>query len=643
MSTTTQLVSEFAADDFVPFIATRARAAIASSPSANTAMRLLLTGFKTSAGSMTAGTVSSVVTSEAECDALAGVGSELSRMYRAARMRTKDVEMWLGCVAEPSGVQAFARLTISGTWSEAGSIILYVDGDPLIVEIGASDATTAVATSIDTANALYPSLSYTTAVDGSSVDLTKNNKGTRGNSSTLYVDTTSAPSGLVVTLEPPLGELVTLTAELRADFLAHIVLTTGTVHGAADVEIYAMGAAPTNHATAIARLGQLLVAAKVHVQKTAGGVHGASDSTALSALNALTAPTTGAEAVLFANAFKAAFFGAVGHSTRTTSSIHGAADTTNTIASADATDGAVTGDDVTGSGVRFAGGTGTEDVSTLISAIEADDLWFKRIVVSSLDVTNLGRWEVFADVQNGPMVGKPSALILGHVGTQAAAIAISKTQLNHEAFEVLHGYDWETPAAEFAACHAIDRVLTERAGPEAWNVSYSGSILPGVKPARDKSKRAVAHSTQKAALQNGLTPLTTTAAGETQIVRAIWSRCQNADGSPNYLGLDVAEWTSLQEVRETSANTWKYWRTLNPHVRDDFGKERSVSAVATPEGWKIALFSAVGQPMVAARVFESLPTIRAAYNRTTKRIQWELDFTRMALHEQSEAVVTSLG
>ena len=638
-----QLISAFAADNFVPGIATQARAAVASSPSANTAMRLLLTGFKLAGGSMATGTISGPVTSEAQCDEIVAVGSELSRMFRAARARTKDVEVWLGCVAEPSGAQAFARLTISGTWSTAGSFTIYVDGDPLIVEIGASDATTAVATAIDAANALYPSLSYTTAVDGSSVDLTKNNKGTRGNSSILYVDTTNAPSGLVVTLEPPLGELVTLTAELRADFLAHIVLTTGTVHGAADVEIYAMGAAPTNHATAIARLGQLLVAAKVHVQKTAGGVHGASDSTALSALNALTAPTTGAEAVLFANAFKAAFFGAVGHSTRTTSSIHGAADTTNTIASADATDGAVTGDDVTGAGVRFAGGSGTEDVSALIGEIESDPLWYKRIVVSSLDVTNLGKWEVFQDAQNAPMVARPSALILAHLGTQSAAQAISKTQLNHEAFEVLWSYDAETPAAEIAAVHAIDRVLTERNGPEGWNQSYSGSILPGVRLARDKAKLASDNSTQASALRNGLSPLTKTAAGAAMIMRAIWSRCQNADGSPNYLGLDVAEETSLQETRESAANTWKFWRALNPHVRDNFGKEPTVPNVATPDGWKTYLFGSLGQQLVAARVFETLPTIRASYNRTTRRIQWELDFSRMPLHEQSEGVITSMA
>ena len=633
-----QLISAFAADNFVPGIATQARAAVASSPSANTAMRLLLTGFKLAGGSMATGTISGPVTSEAQCDEIVAVGSELSRMFRAARARTKDVEMWLGCVAEPSGVQAFARLTISGTWSTAGSFTIYVDGDPLIVEVNASDATTDVAAAIDAVNALYPSLSYTTAADGSSSDLTKNQKSTRGNSSIVYVDTTSAPSGLVVTLEPPLGELLTIVNELRTDLLAHFALTAGSVHGGADsTSGAAFGSAATTHATAITLINQLRTGYEAHRVLTSGSVHGAADST-----NALTvaAATTAAGAVLLANDIKAKYNA---HRVLLLSSVHGAADATNVVASADATDGAVTGDDVTGAGVRFGGGTGTEDVSALIAEIESDPLWYKRIVVSSLDVTNLGRWEVFQDAQNAPMVARPSQFVIAHLGTQSAAQAISKTQLNHEAFEVLWGYDAETPAAEIAAVHAIDRVLTERNGPEGWNQSYSGSILPGVRLARDKAKLASDNSTQASALRNGLSPLTKTAAGEAMIVRAIWSRCQNADGSPNYLGLDVAEETSLQETRESAANTWKFWRTLNPHVRDNFGKEPTVPNVATPDGWKTYLFGSLGQQLVAARVFETLPTIRASYNRTTKRIQWELDFSRMPLHEQSEGVITSMA
>ena len=203
-----QLVSEFAVDDHVPFIATKARAAVPSSPSANTAMRLLLTGFKTSDGTMTADTVVGPVTSEEQAAELAGTASELARAYRAGRAQSKDLEMWFGCVSEPSGTEAFARFTIGGSWSTAGEIVIYVDGDPLFVTVGASDATTAVATAVETRAALYPNLSYTANADSSSVDLTKANKGTRGNSSILYVDTTNAPSGLTVTLEPPLGALI---------------------------------------------------------------------------------------------------------------------------------------------------------------------------------------------------------------------------------------------------------------------------------------------------------------------------------------------------------------------------------------------------------------------------------------------------
>ena len=634
-----QLVSEFAADDFVPGIATKARAAVPSSPSANTVMRLLLTGFVASDGTMEAGTISGPVTSEAQASELAGPAGELAQAFRAGRAQSKDLEMWFGAVAEPSGTKAFATLTISGTWSTAGEIILYVDGKPLIVSIGASEGASDVATTIDTRAAVYPELPYTVAVSGAECTLTKIHPTTRGNSSILYVDTTNAPSGLVVSLEPPLGALLSIVNELRTDLIAHFALTTGSVHGAADTTSDdGIGSAATTHATAIALVNTLRTAYAAHRVMTAGSVHGAADSTNVVSL---AAATTAAEAVLLANDIKAKYNA---HRVLTSGPVHGGSgDTTNVTSAADATDGAVTGDDVTGDGVRFQGGTGTEDVSDLLAAIESDPLWFKRIMVSSLDTTNLGKWEVFADEMNAPLVAKPPGIILAHVGTQSAAQAISKTQINHEAFHPLWGYDAETPPFEIAAAMAVIRTLTERNGPEGWNQSYSNTILKGVSLARDKAKLASDHSTQKSALQNGLSPLTKTAAGEAMVVRAIWSRCQNSDGSPNYLGLDVAEWTCLQEVRELSANTWKFWRTINPHVRDDFGKEPAVAKVATPSGWKLYHFATVGQPMVAARVFETLPTLRATYNRTTKRIQWELDFARMPLHEQSEGVVTSLG
>ena len=638
MSTTTQLVSEFAADDFVPGIAVRARAAVPSSPSANTAMRLLLCAYKTSAGSMAANTVVGPVTSEAQAAELVGVGSEPARGFRAGRRRSKDVEMWFGCIEEPAGVAAYATITISGSWSVAGEVVIWVDGDPLYVVAGASDSASDFAAAVEAKSALYPAYSYAAVAAGAVVTLTKNNVGPRGNSSILYVDTTNAPSGMVITLEPPLAALLSLVNELRTDMIAHFALTAGSVHGAADsTSGSGIGSAATTHATAITLANQLRTAYAAHRVLTAGSVHGAADSTNIVSL---AAATTTAEAVALANDLKAKYNA---HRVLILSSVHGAADSTNVTSATDATTGAVTGDADTGDGVSFASGTGTEDVSTLVSALESDPVWYKRIVPAALDATNAGRWEVFADEMGGPMVGRPPAFVMAHVGSQSAAQAISKTQCNHEAFEVLWGYDAETPAFEIACVHAVERVLTERAGPEGWNKSYSNTILPGVRLARDKSKLASDHATQKSALQNGLSPLNATPTGEAMLIRAIWTRCQNSDGSANYLGLDVAEWTSLQEVRERAGNTWRFYRMRNDHVRDDFGKEPTVPATATPSGWKQYLFASVGQEMVAARVFETLPVIRAAYNRNTKRIQWELDYSRMPLHEQSEGVVTSFG
>lgn len=727
-----QIVTEFAADDFVPGIASKARAAVQSSPSANAPMRLLLTGFKTSDGSMDVNTVVGPITTEEDAAAYAGVSSELARAFRAGRNRSKDLEIWLGCVEEPSGEKATAKATIGGTWSEGGSLIFWVDGDPLIVTVGSEDSTTDVAQAVSDELDKHPGYSYTVSLDGAEITFEKVQNGTRGNNSILYCDRTAAPSGLTVTLGGDEGGTVvsdpgpwalaagdTLVVAFNAGgdqtftIAATAAIKTGsgatysavTAGHSITIDInstqYQAVFAGTENSQALFHAVLASVLAGVALVTNAGGetrittskkgsditgsiVSGDSDVLTSLGLTASSFSNAGPNNVADSSAVTVAEWVTImaaitngtaeddGGALRLTSATTGASGSAQVKSASTADDemgfsntadtggvgggASVTGDEVTGAGIRFAGGTGTEDVSDLLAYLEADPVWYKRIVVSSLDTVNLGLWEQFADEQNAPLVERPVGLILGHLGTQSAAIAISKTQCNHEAFEVLHAYDAETPACEIAATHAVERVLTERNGPTpvtpgsteplppcGWNQSYSGTILPNVRLARDKDKIAASHSSQKSALQNGLTPLTKTAAGEAMVVRAIWTRCQNADGSANYLGLDVAEWTTLQEVREMKKNAWKFYRGKNPHVRDDFGKEPTVPGVATPSGFRQYLFSVIGQNLVAARVFESLPTIRTAYNRTTKRLQTETEYTRMPLHEQSEAVVTSLG
>lgn len=143
--------------------------------------------------------------------------------------------------------------------------------------------------------------------------------------------------GILVHLNPPITELLTYVNELVDEAEDHFVLTTGTVHGAADTGPYTVNGTAATLAAGITRFGQILTAAIAHVQKTSSSIHGASDTTALAALQAIVVPTTGQTLLTAALAFKAAFFGTgtanSGHSIRTTSSIHGAADATNVIVS----------------------------------------------------------------------------------------------------------------------------------------------------------------------------------------------------------------------------------------------------------------------------------------------------------------------
>jgi hypothetical protein len=153
-----------------------------------------------------------------------------------------------------------------------------------------------------------------------------------------------------INLDPPLAGLLTYVNELVDDAADHFVEIAASVHGAADAGPYTIGAAAATQAAAITRFGQILTAAIAHVQVIAASVHGASDTTALTALNAITPPTTGQELLTAAIAFEAAFFGDgstlnSGHTLRTASSIHGAADAVNVVAGAAASPGEITDGD----------------------------------------------------------------------------------------------------------------------------------------------------------------------------------------------------------------------------------------------------------------------------------------------------------
>lgn len=135
----------------------------------------------------------------------------------------------------------------------------------------------------------------------------------------------------------PIATLIARANDIATKLNAHAG-GTGTYHGSAD------GAAPytfttaTNDATLFTLCGELKVNGAAHVVKTTGApaIHGAADTTAQTIIAALSAPTTRYGAQVFLEAFALALFGDgtanSGHTRRTAGSVHGAQDTTNTLA-----------------------------------------------------------------------------------------------------------------------------------------------------------------------------------------------------------------------------------------------------------------------------------------------------------------------
>lgn len=164
-----------------------------------------------------------------------------------------------------------------------------------------------------------------------------------------------------------LTNLYTLINELYTDINAHVILTAGSVHGAADNADVTSIASATTIATAVARINALKAAYELHRVKTSSSIHGLADSTnAVSAATATDATTALALALDLKTKYNA-------HRVLTTGSVHGAADSTNATTTTGPSHGTlVAGDVVTVStiGPKWA----TSDLTTAATTLAQSSL-----------------------------------------------------------------------------------------------------------------------------------------------------------------------------------------------------------------------------------------------------------------------------
>lgn len=143
--------------------------------------RLLLIGHKTGAGAM-ADNVPVVCPSTVEARRLAGIGSMLDDMVRAARANAPAQEIWIMSV--PATGTAEARtITVNSVPAAGGVGVIEIAGEPISITIAAGDTASVVAAAINAAiNAYYnrfdeASLPYTSTVAAAVVTLTARHAG----------------------------------------------------------------------------------------------------------------------------------------------------------------------------------------------------------------------------------------------------------------------------------------------------------------------------------------------------------------------------------------------------------------------------------------------------------------------------------
>lgn len=162
---------------------------------------LVVTGNKLAAGTAVADQDIDPVYSESDADTRYGAGSEIAMQCYAA-LQFPGVSLFGAPVAEAASSPASATLTltVSGTWSTTGTIIVRLAGKAIQVGVGASDTAATVASNIAVAVNGIPRLPMSSAAVGAVATVTVLSKGTRGNDYVCVKDMSFAPAGLVLTL-----------------------------------------------------------------------------------------------------------------------------------------------------------------------------------------------------------------------------------------------------------------------------------------------------------------------------------------------------------------------------------------------------------------------------------------------------------
>lgn len=183
--------------------------------------KVLLIGDKSSAGSIAANKPTEVAT-EQEAIALAGSGSVLMQMYKAAKKAWKYAQISFMCYEVAASSAATWAFTLTGTATAAGQVGVDCNGVQFVTGVAKTDTAAAIATALAAEINNTPDAPFTAAADSGTVTLTAKCKGAyistaAGGLNVSPICTTSGVTAGSVTLTAGTGS-VNLETALAAAF-----------------------------------------------------------------------------------------------------------------------------------------------------------------------------------------------------------------------------------------------------------------------------------------------------------------------------------------------------------------------------------------------------------------------------------------
>lgn len=238
------------------------------------------------------------------------------------------------------------------------------------------------------------------------------------------------------------------------------------------------------------------------------------------------------------------------------------------------------GSALTGGMVPFAGGTGADDVTTVLSLLATDvydiQAWAQN------DTTNAGLIKTALVAEAGPLIMHLEHAVFAKTRTLSAANTFASSTLNAYRCSCIWLENSESAPSFVAAQAAAARSVIIGDNP---NFRFDNYVLPTVAPQSQKSDIPLTGELN-AALNSGVTPLTTLRDGTVKIVRAIQSHCLNGS-APDYRTLDWGDVDVPDAASKRLGVRWDAHSEANPVAGPDpaEGEETPASGITYPQLW----------------------------------------------------------